>query len=100
MHFTPRGVDALLRRAGLEPLRAHHVLAEHNPFGLWQSAVSRATTTPSWLYHALKRNSPLRSRDAVITAAALPLAPVAALAELAAGLAGRGGTIAVLAVRR
>jgi len=100
VHFTPRGVDALLRRAGLEPLRAHHVLAEHNPFGLWQSAVSRATTTPSWLYHALKRNAPLRSRDAVITAAALPLAPVAALAELAAGLAGRGGTIAVLAVRR
>ena len=83
----------------LDPLRAHHVLAEHNPFGLWQSAVSRATTTPSWLYHALKRNAPLRSRDAVITAAALPLAPVAALAELAAGLAGRGGTIAVLAVK-
>src|SRR6185503_19729270 len=81
VHFTPRGVDALLRRAGLEPLRVHHVLAEHNPFGLWQSAVSRATTTPSWLYHALKRNAPLRSRDAVITAAALPLAPVAALAE-------------------
>ena len=66
---------------------------------MWQSLVSRWTTTPSWLYHALKRNAPLGGRDAAITAAALPLAPVAAAAELAAGLAGRGGTIAVVAAR-
>ena len=82
-HFTVAGVHALLRRCGLEIVATHHVLAEHNPFGLWQSLVSRATRTPSWLYHALKRNAPLRSRDAVVTAAALPLAPVAALAEVA-----------------
>ena len=25
----------------------HHVLAEHNPFGLWVSVVSRATRTPT-----------------------------------------------------
>ncbi len=98
-HFTVAGVHALLRRCGLEIVATHHVLAEHNPFGLWQSLVSRATRTPSWLYHALKRNAPLRSRDAVVTAAALPLAPVAALAEVALGLAGRGGTIAVVARR-
>ncbi|HEV2787745.1 MAG TPA: class I SAM-dependent methyltransferase, partial [Solirubrobacteraceae bacterium] len=98
-HFTVDGLHALLRRHGLEPVATHHVLAEHNPFGLWQSLVSRATPTPSWLYHALKRNAPLRSRDAVVTAVALPLAPVAVLAELAFGLARRGGTVAVVARR-
>ena len=98
-HFTVAGLHALTRRCGLRTVATHHVLAEHNPFGLWQSLVSRGTRTPSWLYHALKRNAPLRSRDAVVTAAALPLAPVAVLAELALGLAGRGGTVAVVARR-
>ncbi|HEV2777092.1 MAG TPA: class I SAM-dependent methyltransferase, partial [Solirubrobacteraceae bacterium] len=96
-HFTVAGLHALLRRHGLAPVATHHVLAEHNPFGLWVSVVSRATRTPSWLYHALKRNAPLRSRDALVTAAALPLVPVAAAAELAFALAGRGGTVAVVA---
>jgi SAM-dependent methyltransferase len=98
-HFTPRGLHELLRRHGLEPVATHHVLAEHNPFGLWQSVVSRATRIPSWLYHALKRNAPLRSRDALVTVAALPLVPVAVLAELGFGVARRGGTIAVVARR-
>ena len=98
-HFTARGVTLALERAGFEVLRTDHVLLEHNPFGLWQSLVSRATPTTSWLYHALKRNAPLRAADAVPTALALPLAPLAAAAELAAGLAARGGTIAVCARR-
>jgi SAM-dependent methyltransferase len=96
-HFTVRGLHALLRRHGLEPVATRHVLAEHNPFGLWVSVVSRKTETPSWLYHALKRNAPLRSRDALITAAALPLIPVAIAAELAFAFARRGGTVAVVA---
>jgi SAM-dependent methyltransferase len=98
-HFTVRGLHALLRRHGLEPVSTHHLLAEHNPFGLWQSLVSRVTRTPSWLYHALKRNAPLRSRDAVLTALALALAPVAVLAEVAFARARRGGTVAVVARR-
>jgi len=98
-HFTVEGLHALLRRHGLQPVATHHVLAEHNPFGLWVSVVSRSTRVPSWLYHALKRNAPLRSRDALVTAAALPLVPVAIAAELAFGLAGRGGTVAVVARR-
>lgn len=98
-HFTVAGVHAALRRAGLEPVATHHVLAEHNPFGLWVSVVSRGTRVPSWLYHALKRNAPLRSRDAVVTAAALPLIPLAIAAEWLFGLSGRGGTIAVVARR-
>ena len=98
-HFTVAGLRALLRGHGLEPIATHHLLAEHNPFGLWISLVSRATDTPSWLYHALKRNAPVRSRDALVTAAALPLVPVAIAAEVAFALARRGGTIAVVARR-
>jgi 2-polyprenyl-3-methyl-5-hydroxy-6-metoxy-1,4-benzoquinol methylase len=98
-HYTPAGVDALLRANGFLPIRTHHLLAEHNPFGMWQSLVSRATDNPSYLYNLLKRNAPVRSPDLAITALALPLAPLAVLAELLAGLAGRGGTIAVLARR-
>jgi hypothetical protein len=68
---------------------------------MWQSAVNRLTGEPSYVYNALKRNAPLASWDLTISALALalPLAPVAATAELVAGLARRGGTIAVLARR-
>jgi len=98
-HFTVTGLEALLRTHGLEPVSTRHVLAEHNPFGLWVSLVSHATRVPSWLYHALKRNAPLRSRDALITVLALPLAPVAVALEAAFGLARRGGTVSVVARR-
>jgi SAM-dependent methyltransferase len=99
VHFTAAGVRALLIRAGFQPVRIEHLLLEHNPFGMWQSFANRFTRTPSYLYNLLKRNAPLRSTDALVTLAALPLAPVAGLVEAAAGLLGRGGTIAVLARR-
>jgi SAM-dependent methyltransferase len=99
VHFTPAGLEALLRSCGFEPVATTHILLEHNPFGMWQSLVNRATRHPSYLYNVLKRNAPVRSVDLAITLLALPLAPVAGLAELAAGLAGRGGTIAVVARR-
>jgi SAM-dependent methyltransferase len=99
VHFTPAGVDAVLRGAGFEPLRTTHLLAEQNLFGMWQSLVSRLTRRPSYLYNLLKRNAPARSPDLLITLACLPLLPLAILLELAAGLARRGGTIAVLARR-
>ena len=98
-HFTSAGLTQLLERGGLAPVAVHHLMLEHNPYGMWQSAVNRVTGEPSYLYNALKRNAPLASRDLAISALALPLAPVAAGAELAAGLARRGGTIAVLARR-
>jgi SAM-dependent methyltransferase len=98
-HFSPDGLRRLLAAHGLEPVRTTHVLLEHNPFGMWQSLVSRATREPSYLYHLLKRNTSPRSRDLAITALALPLAPAAAALESAAGIARRGGTIAVLARR-
>jgi SAM-dependent methyltransferase len=99
VHFTPAGIGSLLRASGFEPVRTHHVLAEHNPFGMWQSLINRVTRNPSYLYNLLKRNAPVRSTDLAISVMALPLAPVAAIAEMLAGAAGRGGTIAVLARR-
>jgi hypothetical protein len=80
-------------------LSTRHALLEHNAFGMWQSWLSRLTRHPSYLYNLLKRNAPLGSTDLLITVAGLPLAPLAALLEMGAGVAGRGGTIAVLARR-
>jgi SAM-dependent methyltransferase len=98
-HFTPRGLRLAVGAAGLEPLRTTHVLLEQNPFGMWQSIASRLTRRPSYLYNLLKRNAPVLDRDLPVTLAALALLPGAALLELAAGVARRGGTIAVLARR-
>jgi len=97
VHFTARGAATLLERCGFEVVRVEHLLLEHNPFGLWQSLLNRVTPTPSWLFHALKRNARLRPADAVPTALALPLVPLALAAEAAAGLARRGGTVALVA---
>jgi SAM-dependent methyltransferase len=98
-HFTVTGLRALLERHGFTVESERHVLAEHNPFGMWQSLVSRLTRRPSYLYQLLKRNAPARSPDLAITLLALPLVPAAAALELLAGLARRGGTVAVTARR-
>ncbi len=98
-HFTPAGLTRLLERSGLAPVAVHHLLLEHNPYGMWQSAVNRLTRDPSYVYNLLKRNAPPASRDLAISMLALPLAPLAVAAELAAGVAHRGGSIAVLARR-
>nr|MDQ6915654.1 class I SAM-dependent methyltransferase [Actinomycetota bacterium] len=98
-HFTVAGLHALLRRHGLEPVATHHVLAEQNPYGMWQSLVNRATPTPSYLFRYLKREAPPRPGELAISALAMPLVPFAAALELTAGLAGRGGTVAVVARR-
>jgi SAM-dependent methyltransferase len=99
-HFTSAGLARLLEAGGFEVVAIRHRLLEHNPYGMWQSGVSRLTRHPSYLYNLLKRNAPLDARDLALTALAVPMVPVAALAELLAGLAGRGGTVAVLARRR
>jgi SAM-dependent methyltransferase len=99
VHFTPRGLNALLHARGFVVRQSHHVLAEHNPFGMWQSLLSRVTRHPSYVYNLLKRNAPVRSPDLAISLAAVPLAPLAAILELAGGVARRGGTIAVVAQR-
>ena len=96
-HFTPAGLRALLERHGFAVELEQHALLEHNPFGLWQTIVNRFTTTPSWLFNALKRDAPLVHRDALVTLVLLPFAPLCLLAERAFAALGRGGTIAVVA---
>lgn len=96
-HFTAAGLAALLQASGFTVERTHHVLAEHNLLGAWLALVSRATRRPNYLYHLLKRSAPSDPADLAVTLAALPLLPVAAAAELLAGLARRGGTVAVVA---
>jgi SAM-dependent methyltransferase len=98
-HFTPAGLRVLLARHGLPVWREHHLLLEHNPFGMWQAWLDRATRTPSYAYNVVKRSAPLAPRDLLPTVAILPLAPLAAAVEAGAGLARRGGTVAVVAAR-
>jgi SAM-dependent methyltransferase len=98
-HFTARGLEAALRDAGFEIEGSTQVLAEHNPFGMWQSLVNRLTPTPSWLYNALKRNAAPRAADVVPTVLAMALIPFAVALEALAGMLRRGGTVAVLARR-
>lgn len=99
-HFTARGLARLLSDRGFDVVRTTHVLGEHNPYGMWQSAVSRGTSRPSYLFHLLKRNAELDARDLTVTALGLVLLPVAVAAELAAGLRHRGGTVAIVTRRR
>ena len=100
VHFTPHGLNHILRATGFEIRSTHHLLLEHNVFGMWQSLVSRLTTHPSYLYNLLKRNVAPAPQDLALTIAAVPLIPAAGLVEAAAALCRRGGTIAVVAQRR
>ncbi|MGH2870092.1 MAG: class I SAM-dependent methyltransferase [Solirubrobacteraceae bacterium] len=99
-HFTPAGLSQLLNDTGFQVAAIEHRLLEHNPFGMWQTVLNRVSSEPSWLYNVLKRNARLSARELALTALAIPLMPLAAAVELAAGQAHRGGTIAVLARRR
>jgi hypothetical protein len=98
-HFSPAGLGRAAEAAGLELVAFHGVLLEHNPFGMWQSVVNRLSGTTSYLYYLLKRSAPLRARPLAITLVAVPLLPLLAALEFAAGAVGRGGTMVLVARR-
>ena len=98
-HFTPAGLEALLRGAGLEPLNTHHAVWEHNPAGMWMALLTRAGMAPGLPFHLLKRNAQARPRDVALLGAGLPLVPLAAALELFAAASRRGGTVAAVATR-
>ena len=98
-HFTPAGLDALLRRSGLEPLTTHHTVWEHNPAGMWMALLTRAGMAPGLPFHLLKRNARARPVDVALLAAGVPLLPVAVAMELFAAASRHGGTIAAVAAR-
>lgn len=104
-HFTPAGLAALLSRTGFRLERTRHLLVEQNPLGMWQTLLNSLTGERDFAYRLIKRDlgdagRAGRARDLAITAVAGPLlAPLAIALELAAGLAGRGGSMVAEAVR-
>ena len=99
VHFTDSGLCRLLVARGYAVVGVEQRLREHNPYGLWQSVVNRLGRSPSWLFQRLKGNAGWEPAQLLLTAAALPLIPVAYAIERLAGARGRGGTIVVLARR-
>jgi SAM-dependent methyltransferase len=103
-HFTAPGLRRLLERCGYRVVRVRHLLVEQNPLGMWQTLLNRLTVERDFAFRMLKRDLPpapaiVRALDLAITVVAgALLAPVAVVAELVAGLAGRGGTMVVEAV--
>jgi len=95
-HFTPAGVRACMRRAGIEPGRTWHFVPEHNIHGMWFALLTRLGMTPGFPFHLLKRNVPIGPRDLALVALAGPLLlPVAIVLELVACAARRGGTVVI-----
>jgi len=103
-HFTATGLRLLLERSGFRLERMTHLLIEQNPLGMWQTLLNRLTGERDVAFRALKRDlgsGPGARRDLALTAVAGPLlAPIAVALELAAGLAGRGGSVVAVATRR
>jgi SAM-dependent methyltransferase len=100
LHLTPRGVGALLARAGFEPVRVEHLVWEHNPPAMWMALLSRLGLPPAFPFHLLKRNVRACPRDlALLALAGPPLLPLALVLEALAAAARRGGTVAVVARR-
>ncbi len=102
-HFTAAGLRLLLERSGFRLERMAHLLVEQNPFGMWQTLLNRLTRERDVAFRTLKRDlgrGPGVARDLALTALAGPLlAPVAVALELAAGLAGRGGSVVAVATQ-
>jgi 2-polyprenyl-3-methyl-5-hydroxy-6-metoxy-1,4-benzoquinol methylase len=100
-HFTAAGLRLLLERSGFRLERMAHLLVEQNPLGMWQTLLNRLTGERDVAFRALKRDlgsGPGARRDLALTVVAGPLlAPIAIVLELAAGLAGRGGSVVALA---
>ncbi len=103
-HFTAAGLRLLLERTGFQVQRVSHLVVEQNPLGMWQTLLNRLTGGRDVAFRALKRDlerGPGAWRDLAVTAIAGPLlVPVAVALELTAGLAGRGGSVVVVASRR
>ncbi len=102
-HFTAAGLRLLLERSGFRLERMAHLLVEQNPLGMWQTLLNRLTRERDVAFRALKRDlgrGPGVGRDLAVAAVAGPLlVPVAVALELAAGLAGRGGSVVAVASR-
>ncbi|MFL5906588.1 MAG: class I SAM-dependent methyltransferase [Solirubrobacterales bacterium] len=99
--FTVTGLKALLQRSGFQLTNCSHVLIEQNWLGMWLTMLNWMTIDRDVPFRFMKRDLRYRRRmdalrDALISIlVGVPLLPAAALLEVGAGLARRGGTIVV-----
>lgn len=108
LHPTPRSLELLLPRLGLEPVRVRQRPFGRNQLWMWQTLLNAFTFHTNFATRVLAkrltprtaRNLPSFALDALVsTLAALPLAVIALPLELVATLARRGGEL-VLTVAR
>lgn len=96
VHFTPRGLLVLLRRAGFTQVQHRPVLVDQALAGMWMTLLDRLTRDRNVVRRYVRRE-PFTKGDLALSAAlALPLLPPALLLELGAVAAGRGGALAVI----
>lgn len=104
-HFTPDGIRRIANRSDLEVEEMHYWSLEQNPFGMWQTLVSRASGSRDAIFRLIKRQ-PLgdtaRGRAASVFGLllALPLLVVAVPLEWIASALGKGGTVTARLRRR
>ena len=107
-HFTPETIALILRKSGFSRITLSHFSLEYNPFGWWQSLLNLARCTHNFAYNLLKRrerpdhkNKCKGIYDAICsTVPGALLVPVALILAAAEALAGRGGTITVVARKK
>jgi SAM-dependent methyltransferase len=103
--FTAGGVRALLQRCGIAVDRTRHLMLEQNVLGMWLTVLNHLTIDRDVPFRALKGDLEYDQRvDSVRDGAlsvfpGIPLLPLAAVAELVAGVARRGGTVVVRGTR-
>ena len=109
LHLTPRSLDLLLERHGLEATRRRQPPFGRNQLWMWQTLLNGFTFHTNFAREALRRRlTPRTARslpafaiDALVSAlAALPIALIAVPLELVAALARRGGELVVTVAAR
>jgi hypothetical protein len=104
--FTPRALEALLRRGGYRLERVRFPLVSRNQGWMWQTLMNALTLRPNFAREALagrlrpagSHGWPAFALDAVVTLLAAPLVALVALpAEAVAALLRRGGLIVATA---
>ncbi|MGH2991686.1 MAG: hypothetical protein ACRDMA_17855, partial [Solirubrobacterales bacterium] len=104
LHLTPRSLELLLPRLGLETVRVRQPAFGRSQLWMWQTLLNGFTFHTNFATRVLggrlaprtARNLPSFVVDAAVSAlAALPLAVIAVALELVATLARRGGELVV-----
>lgn len=101
VHFTRRGLTTLLERHGLHPVHISGLVLDQSLLGMTQTLLNLVTRERNVAFRALKGDRvgiPRRDLAASVLAV-VPAVITAVLAEAVALASGRGGAIAVRAVR-